>query len=155
MIMLCKHCFDILGYDNKYTNRIINQECDHCKKGLRTSDVVYAEDIMVPLIFKLNKELNIKTYYSCVGRLDNNKIIQTYIVVEDTEKARYIFNEIISIEHSYGSIRRDGKDKIRIEFKDQTIYNSIYEHTLKKVELINFIDMTINRLTNSKEYPFK
>ena len=61
MVMLCKHCFDILGYDNKYTNRVINKECECCKKGLSKSDIIYAEDVMVPLLLKLNKELNIKT----------------------------------------------------------------------------------------------
>ncbi len=135
MVMLCKHCFDILGYDNKYTNRVINKECECCKKGLSKSDIIYAEDVMVPLLFKLNKELNIKTYYSCIGHIDSGVITPTYLVLEDTEKARYIFNEILFIQWSYGVIRKDGKNKIRVEFKESKNYTDVYEHTIVRLAL--------------------
>lgn len=155
MIMLCKHCFDILGYDNKYTNRVINKECECCKKGLSKSDIIYAEDVMVPLLLKLNKELNIKTYYSCIGHIDSGVVTPTYLVLEDTEKARYIFNEILFIQWSYGVIRKDGKNKIRVEFKESKNYTDVYEHTIEKVNLIKFICKFIDDIVNSGSYPFK
>jgi hypothetical protein len=152
--MLCKHCFDILGYDNKYTNRIINQECEYCKTGLSKSDIIYAEDIMVPLILKLNKELNIKTFYSCVGHINSGVVMPTYLVLEDTEKARYIFNEIISSQWSYGIISKDGKNKIRVEFRESREYTDVYEHTVEKANLIKFVYKFIDDIINSDSYPF-
>ena len=155
MIMLCKHCFDILGYDNKYTNRVINKECECCKKGLSKSDIIYAEDVIVPLLFKLNKELNIKTYYSCIGHIDSGIITPTYLVLEDTEKARYIFNEIITLKSARGYIRRDGRDKIRVEFNNFILYNNVYEYIKEKANLMESICNKIDNIVNLGSYPFK
>lgn len=155
MITLCKHCSDVLGYDNKYTNRIINQECDHCKKGLSKSDILYADDLIVPLLIKLNKELGIKTYYSCIGHMDRLDVSPTYLVLEDTDKARYIFKDILSSQWSYGTIRKDGRNKIRVEFRESKNYTNIYDHAIEKANLIEFVCNFIDGIVNLGSYPFK
>ena len=154
MIMLCKHCFDILGYDNKFTNRSINQECDHCKKGLNGTDVIFVDDLMVPLLVKLNKELGIKTYYSCIGHIDRGITRPTYLVLEDTEKVRYLFDALIKLKKSYCIIKKDGSDKLRIDFKENR-YKNVYGHTKGKVRIIKFVCEFIDNLVNSDSYPFK
>lgn len=160
MIMLCKHCFDILGYDNQYTNRVINEDCECCKKGLSKNDVILADDVMVELILMLNVKLGIKTYYSCSGHLNPAKTYSsakkynkdlpvfsdTYIVLEDSVEVMGIINNesMFILENFY--IKKHGKDKIKLIYRIP-FCSTILEHSKAIIEFnktfINYLSTFI------------
>lgn len=145
MIMLCKHCMDILGYDEVYTNRIINQECDHCKKGLRSDDVIFSDDLMVELLIKLNKDLGIKTYYSCIGHYVNGINTPTYIIMDKNEVSKFIFDDIITLNGTRGKIRKQSRDRMKVYFYTKETDN-IVESVKLKAELVSKISNHIEEI---------
>jgi len=132
MIILCKHCYDILGYDNDPSvNRVINKNCPNCVKGLRTDDIIEVDDLMVHIIRILHTKFNIRSYYSCEGHLVGKVVTESYLVIDDVAGFNTIFKII-----NHGEImtsRKDGKNKRRLTFLvDQS--PNIYKYSIAKIK---------------------
>lgn len=151
MIFMCKHCFDILGYDKFSTKKTINPDCEPCNKGLRKEDLLYVDDLMVDLVLLLNKELDIKTHYSCIGHYVDGTVTETYIVVDNNELNRYLFEKLTVLKNTIGVCKKQTNSLMKIVFTPYMNYSSNIEFIRSRVELMDNIILHIKAIVNREE----